>query len=111
MTSLTYSKCTPFNTKGKYYSVFKSTYKNIRYRMGTNQTYTVGVDDVANLPGISYKLYGTVDLWRVILEFNGLSDPINDLYVGQVLQIPSKTDVLSILSSSDSTSVNNQVTI
>ena len=110
MSKLTYSECTPFNTKSKYYSPFKSNYKNLRYKLSSKQTYTVSTDDLANFVGISYKLYGTVDLWRVILDFNGLNDPISDLYIGQVLQIPSKTDILTLLSE-DLNKKNNETMV
>jgi hypothetical protein len=43
---------------------------------------------------ISYKAYGTVDLWWVIYEFNGISDPLFELKLGAILRIPEKDRVL-----------------
>jgi hypothetical protein len=71
----------------------------------------VTAKDVANLPGISFNVYGTTDLWHIILAFNGLSDPLNDLYPGLVLNIPNKSDVLSLLSQAQSTNTIVRSTI
>lgn len=37
---------------------------------------------------ISQKAYGTPSLWWVIAEFNGISDPLFDLQMDQILRIP-----------------------
>lgn len=108
MASLTWGGCTPY-VEGEGYNVFKSTYRNLRYRIKNSQPYRVSVDDMSNLPGIAFKAYGTTDLWRVILEFNGLSDPLNDVFPGQILNIPQKSDILVILS--EPISNTTQVTI
>lgn len=108
--SLLWSNCTPFNYISGMYNVFNSKYKNLRYRLKPSSTYTVTQKDVANLPGISYNVYGTTDFWHVILVFNGLSDPLNDLYPGLVLQIPDKTSILTALTSDQGTT-RNRVTI
>lgn len=100
--ALRWANCTPFDTKSNTYSVFSSRYKNLRYKLHPESTYRVNQQDMANLPGISFNVYGTTDLWHAILSFNGLSDPLNDIYPGLVLQIPSKTALLSVL-----TFVNN----
>ena len=109
--SLTWRLCTPYSdTYG--YDSFHSLYKNIRYRIQNYSTYKVKASDVANLPGISFNVYGTVSLWRVILEFNGLSDPINDVQIGMTLNIPDKSAVASMLSKPLSTgSSSNTITI
>lgn len=110
--SLTWSLCTPYTTTYGYDS-FHSLYKNLRYRIKNHTTYKVTAADVANLPGISFNVYGTVDLWRVILEYNGLSDPINDVQIGMTLNIPDKSAVASLLSQplSDGSSTNTTITI
>lgn len=96
--SLTWSMCTPYYKEYSDYDSFHSLYRNLRYRVKSSSTYKVTAQDMANLPGISYAVYGTVDLWRVILEYNGLSDPLNDVYVGMTLNIPNKSEVASLLS-------------
>lgn len=101
---LDWSACTPYNYKANSYNVFNSRYKNIRYRLHPYTTYTVKAQDMANLPGISFNLYGTTDLWHVLLSFNGLSDPLNDIYPGLVLNVPNKNDILVLLSQTSANS-------
>ena len=42
---------------------------------------------------ISYKLYGTVNFWWILMLVNGITNPLCDMEVGQILKIPSKLDV------------------
>lgn len=42
---------------------------------------------------ISYKHYGTVNFWWIIMLVNGINNPLTDLEVGQILQIPNKLDI------------------
>ena len=98
-----WSNCTPYDFSAKAYNVFLSKYKNLRYVMNEVDQYVVSSDDIANLPGISFKLYGTTDLWRILMEYNGLSDPLSDIYIGLVLRVPDKSDILTLLSQNDET--------
>ncbi|MNY52299.1 hypothetical protein D3C86_1879570 [compost metagenome] len=51
--------------------------------------------DVANLPGLSFELYGVADFWRVLLAYNGLQDAIQDVYAGMQFQFPTKSSAIS----------------
>ena len=42
---------------------------------------------------ISYKSYGSVRYWWIILYINGIEDPFYDLIVGSLLDIPSQLDI------------------
>ena len=42
---------------------------------------------------ISYKLYGTVRFWWIIMLVNGIDNPLSDMEVGQILKIPSRLDI------------------
>lgn len=84
---------------GSDYSVFKSAYKNIRFGVRVSQYITLSSADAANLPGLSFRLFNDTSLWRVLLAFNGLEDPLSDVYAGQKLAIPAKSDVIAYLSS------------
>lgn len=106
---LSFSQCTPYDYKSGQYNIFKSNYKSLRFLLPTYSTYVVGAEDCSNLPGISYKVYGTTDLWRVILDFNGLSDPLNDIYPGLTLNLPNKSDLLIALSGNEDHSANKVV--
>ncbi|HPM74203.1 MAG TPA: hypothetical protein PLA71_00610 [Saccharofermentans sp.] len=48
-------------------------------------------------PGISFKLYGTIDLWWVILKTNQLTDATSTPSVGTELKILDKRVVERIL--------------
>ena len=71
--------------------------------MNEQSQYVVTSEDIANLPGISFKIYGTTDLWRILLEYNGLTDPLSDIHVGLTLRVPDKSDILTLLSQSTDT--------
>lgn len=94
----TWSEYSPVDNTGRQRSIFRSAYKNVRFSLTIQRNHTVTNTDIANFPGLSYKFYGTTDLWRILLSFNGLSDPLNDLYVGQVLRVPTKDSIIAYLS-------------
>lgn len=97
-TDYDYSKQTPLDNTGNDYSIFRSNYKNIRFALAPNGTYVINESDMANLPGIAFRYYGDVSMWRVLLAYNGLQDQIQEVYPGLILNIPSKTDVVKYLS-------------
>lgn len=86
---------------GKILDIFSAKYKNIRFQLPTSQTLIVNSGTEANLPGLAYQLYGDVSLWWVLLLYNGLYDPINDVKPGLVLRIPSKDAIISYLESQE----------
>lgn len=61
-------------------------------------SYNVTAQDIDRPDLISYKLFGTVELWWMILDFNHISDPFS-LSVGQKLRIPYVSAVNQIVSS------------
>ena len=42
---------------------------------------------------ISYRAYGTVSLWWVILAFNDIENPLTDLEPGMLIELPHKMDI------------------
>lgn len=58
---------------------------------------TIGQDLLGRPDLISYKAYGTPDLWWVIFEFNNISDPLFGLKIGQRLRIPEINRVLKAI--------------
>lgn len=95
-TDYDYARFTALDNTGRF-SIFKSAYKNIRFALPATSNYTIDASDLANLAGIAYKVYGDVSLWRLILAFNGIQDPIQDLFPGLVLKLPSKPGLISYL--------------
>lgn len=55
---------------------------------------TIGKDLQYRPDLISNKAYGTPDLWWAIFEFNGISDPLFGLRIGQILRIPELNRLL-----------------
>lgn len=46
---------------------------------------------------VSFKAYGSPDLWWVIYEFNMIRDPFFELLQGQILRIPSIERVMEAI--------------
>ena len=79
--------------------ILQSKYVNIRYGVSIERHVTIDSKYEANLPGLAYDYYGDVEMWRVIMEVNGLSDPLNDVVVGAVLAMPTRASVDAFLAS------------
>jgi len=108
MHDYTWSEYSPIDNTGTQRSIFKSAYKNVRFILQPGRRITLTQADMANLPGIAYREYGSVSLWRIILSFNGLKDGIQDLRPGVSLILPTKSSVIGILTGQQS---NQQRTI
>lgn len=87
----------PLTSDGQDNSVFNARFKNMRFNVPVQQTIRLTAADEHNLPGLAFKYLGDVDLWWVLLEYNGLYDPIADVRAGLVLRIPSRTALISYL--------------
>lgn len=99
-TIIDWSSATPiytYNSKN-YYNPFRSNYKNIRYTIPSQGKYTVTAGDTGRIAMISYKVYGDTCFWRALLEYNGLKNPVSDIYPGLVLNLPNKSALVSLLS-------------
>ncbi len=98
----TYSEATPTITLlngGTDIDVCTSQYTNIRFGVSVDSVVTISAQYEANLPGLAYDYYGNQEYWRAILAFNGLVDPINDVQVGVVIGLPSKSSLEAFLAS------------
>lgn len=58
-----------------------------------SHNHTVTADERYRLTLVSYREYGTVDLWWVIGAYNGIVNPLTDVLPGTVLAIPSRSSV------------------
>lgn len=82
---------------GQALSVFSAKSKNMRFNVPTERTITLGSADAHNLPGIAHRFLGDKGLWWVLLEYNGLYDPIEDVQPGLILRIPSRSALITYL--------------
>lgn len=98
-TNFDYKRYTALDNTLTQYSVFSSAYKNIRFAVPATQTMQIGEYDIGNLPGIAFRIYGDESLWRMIMAYNGMQDPIQDMWAGQILRYPSKSAVIAYLNS------------
>lgn len=64
---------------------FKVNYRPSYYRVSDGDTYRPDL--------ISYKMYGTVKYWWIIMFINKIDDPFFGLTVGQQLTIPNILDI------------------
>lgn len=97
-TDFNWSSYTPLDNTGQNYDLFKSAYKNIRFAIQPQTQYQLTATDLSNLPGLAYKFFGDVSLWRVLMAYNAISDPLSQVAVGMVLNIPARADVIAYLS-------------
>lgn len=97
-TDFNWSAYTPLDSSGTNYDIFKSAYKNIRFAVQPQTQYQLTATDLGNLPGLAYKFFGDVSLWRILLSYNGISDPISGVAVGMVINVPARDDVIAYLS-------------
>lgn len=96
-TDYDYSRFTPLDNTGTAYNIFRSGFKNIRFALPVTQTLQIDESDIGNLAGLAFRIYGDTSLWRMILAYNGLNDPIQDMWPGMILQLPSKVAVISYI--------------
>jgi len=59
----------------------------------TPSYYRVVASDLLRPDLISYKVYGTVGFWWIILLVNDIDNPFTDLEEGMILEIPNKLDI------------------
>jgi hypothetical protein len=57
------------------------------------QYYRVEQRDLMRPDLISYKLYGTISYWWLLMMLNNIQDPLKDLTVGLLLTIPNTLDM------------------
>lgn len=80
-----------------YHDVWSASFANMRYAVPHKTSVTVESGFEANLPALAHLYLGDQDLWWVLLQYNGLIDPIHDVRVGVSLKIPDRTSLLSYL--------------
>jgi len=59
------------------------------------QYYRVTNSDLMRPDIISYKCYGSVEFWWILMLVNGVDNPLLDLINGQILVVPNKLDIYS----------------
>jgi hypothetical protein len=101
-----WSKYTPLDSTNLNYDLFRSAYKNIRFSMQPITQYQLTMMDMANLPGLAYRFYGDTSLWRGLMAYNGISDPMSQVAVGITINIPARSDIIKYLSKQTKNAAN-----
>ncbi len=86
-------------------------YLNIKFIVPARDSFVVTQAYEANAPGIAFDFYGSADYWWVVLLFNGIQDPVEELVAGKVLQLPGLADVNAFLSLKESQEQDLTVTL
>lgn len=97
-----WSRFSPVDNTGRMRSLFRSAYKNIRFELELYEQIVLTEADSSNLPGLSFRYYGVTDFWRVLLAYNGLQDPIQDVWAGQQFKIPTRNSIVRYLTQQQS---------
>ena len=64
------------------------------FKMAYEPTYLrVNDSDIPDPALISYRAYGSVEFWWILLLVNGIENPFTELTAGRILTIPSKLDI------------------
>lgn len=78
-------------------NIYDAKFRDLRFAMVATRSIEVDASTEANLPGLAETYLGDQSLWWVILEFNGLLDPIQDIRAGVQLLIPERRAVIAFL--------------
>ena len=86
------------SSDGESLNLFTARFKDLRFRVNPQAEVIVDARYEANLKTLAYDQYeGDSSLWWIILMYNGLQDPINDIKPGVLLKIPRRTEVIALL--------------
>lgn len=96
---------------GTEYNIYDAKFKNVRFRVAVGKIITIDAGTEANLPLIAEREMGDKYLWWVLLDFNGLIDPIQDITPGVKLKIPDRAGLLSFLQRDTTSFASNTVII
>lgn len=65
----------------------------VHYEKSRATTYEVKQEDVLRPDTISTKVYGDPGMYWVLMLANDIVDPLEEIYVGQVLTVPNREDI------------------
>lgn len=91
------SKFYPTLYSGGAFDIWDSKARDLRYNVPAASTVVIDAASEANLPYLAHVHLGDQDLWWVILYYNGLTDPISDVYPSAILRIPDRASLITYL--------------
>lgn len=66
-----------------------ASYVDLHERVIEFAFHTVSDSDLAQPDAIAHKYYGDSNWWWLICTYNGIVNPMRDMYLGQRLRVPS----------------------
>ena len=99
------SRYMPVNPDKDDLNFYDAKFANMRFSVAAGREIIVDASNEANLPGIAETYFGDQSLWWLILDYNGLIDPIQDIKVGTRLLLPERRSIIAFLEARES---NNQ---
>ncbi|QBQ74641.1 peptidoglycan binding protein [Burkholderia phage BcepSauron] len=87
---MNWSRYTPVDSTTTNYDLFRSAFRNVRFNVESQTRYQITSLDMANLPGLAYKFFGDTSLWRALMAYNGITDPLSGVCVGLTIKVPTK---------------------
>lgn len=84
-------------------------YVNLYDNVAQYSQYQVTEMEVGQPDLIAYNVYGQEQYDWIIMDFNGLVDPYNDMYVGQILRIPDLQQTLAYLNQQTGPNVSSNL--
>jgi hypothetical protein len=105
------SAYTDTGTEPKALDYLSARYLNIKFIVPARSSFVVTQAYEANAPGIAFDFYGSADYWWVVLLFNDIIEPLEELVAGKVLQLPGLADVNAFLSLKESQNQDLTVTL
>lgn len=56
-------------------------------------SYRLNSVDIGRPDLVSLKIYGDIQYWWIILKYNAICDPFNEMYLTQTLYAPNEQDI------------------
>lgn len=82
---------------GGAFDIWDAKPRDVRFNVPAASTIVVDSSTEANLPYLAHTHLGDQNLWWVLLYYNGLTDPIGDVYASAVLRIPDRSSLITYL--------------
>ena len=81
-------------------NIFDANFRDLRFAIPSEREVLITAKEQSDLPGMALQYLGDNRLWWVLLQYNGLYDPIEDIQPGTRIRIPSRASLINFLENS-----------
>lgn len=85
-----FMKLTP---DGEHFDFWSAAFNDVHLYVKERTRIMVDAQWAANLPGLAAEYLGSRYYWWILLMYNGLADPLNDIIPGTILSIPDSQEL------------------